>query len=228
LILKESLTNMKFTKLFCLLILISTLISNKLQAQNEGLGLWAGISLEKKIGKKFSINLNGQARLVENIRYTQTYLGEIGLSYKITKNWEISGYYRYVERRKNDLKEFKHRDRFYADLSYEHKIGILKFENRLRYQSQFKDNDGESDFDASYLRNKIELSYPNKSKFTPYVSGDLFYEIGGKIDQIRPKAGFSYKFAKQHSVDAFVFSNVDLVGTESSGAIIGLGYKFKF
>ena len=86
----------------------------------------------------------------------------------------------------------------------------------------------ETDFDTSYLRNKLEISYPNKSKFTPYISGDLFYEIGAKIDQIRPKAGVSYKFAKHHTVDVSVFSNVDLVGTESSGTIIGLGYKFKF
>lgn len=204
------------------------LIFNQTHAQNEGLGLWNSISIEKKIGKKFAVSLYGQARMVDNISYTQTYLGEVGLSYKIHKNWEISGYYRYIERRKNETKEFKHRDRFYADLSYERKVKFLKFENRLRYQSQFKDNDGETDFDASYLRNKLEISYPNKSKFTPYVSADLFYEIGAKVDQIRPKAGISYKFAKHHAIDVSVFSNIDLVGTESSGAIIGLGYKFKF
>jgi Protein of unknown function (DUF2490) len=216
-------------KIFLLLLAIFLLINIKTQAQTEGTALWSSISIEKKIGKKFAIELHGQSRMVENITYTQTYLGELGLSYKIHKNWEITGYYRYIQRRKNELKEFKRRDRFYADLVFDHKIWKLKFANRLRYQNQFRDNDGgESEFDSSYLRNKIELSYPNKSKFTPYISGDLFYEIGGKIDQIRPKAGVSFKFNKHHSVDASVFSNVDLIGTESSAAIIGLGYKFKF
>ena len=210
------------------ILLLLTLTFTEAYAQNEGLALWNSISVEKKITKKLSVSLSGQARIVENISYAQTYIGEVGLSYKFLKNFEISGNYRYTERRKNETKDFKSRHRFYADLSYERKLGFLKFENRLRYQSQFKDNDGETDFDTSYLRNKLEISYPNKSKFTPYISGDIFYEIGAKIDQLRPKAGVSYKFAKHHTVDVSVFSNVDLVGTESSGAIIGLGYKFKF
>lgn len=216
----------KFHLSFCAVLLLFT--SPKVHAQNEGLGLWSNISIEKKIGKKISITANGQARFVERISYAQTYFGELGLSYKLNKNWEISGYYRYSQRRKNELKDFKSRLRYYADLSFSHKIGKLKVENRLRYQSQFKDNDGETDFDTSYLRNKIEVSYPNKSIFTPYISGDVFYEIGGKIDQIRPKVGVSFKVTKHHSFDVSVFSNVDLIGTESSDAIVGLGYKFKF
>jgi hypothetical protein len=220
---------MKISLFYLLLFaLLFTFASHKTHAQIEGLGLWNSIGIEKKIGKKFSVTANGQVRYVANISYVQTYFGELGVSYKLSKSWEISGYYRYIQRRKNELKEFKNRLRYYADLSFNHKIGIVKFENRLRYQSQFKDNDGETDFDASYLRNKIEISYPNKSIFTPYLSGDVFYQIGGKIEQIRPKAGISLKFAKHHSVDVSVFSNVDLIGTESSDAILGLGYKFKF
>ena len=130
-----------------IILLLLTFTFNQLYAQNEGLALWNSISVEKKITKKLSVSLSGQARIVENISYAQTYLGEVGLSYKFLKNFEISGNYRYTERRKNEnIKTFKSRHRFYADLSYEQKLGFLKFENRLRYQSQFKDNDGGNRF----------------------------------------------------------------------------------
>lgn len=211
-------------KIIIIFALLLPIFSN---AQN-GLGLWTGASIEKKLNKKFSIELNGQARFVENISYVQTYLAELGVSYKIIKNLEISGYYRFINRRKNENKDFKVRHRFYGDLAYGQKLGPIKFAYRIRYQHQFRDNDGEIGFDTSYLRNKLEISYPNKSDFTPYISGDLFYEINGAgFDQLRPKAGVSYKINKKNSIDASIFTNIDLVGTESANPIINLTYKLK-
>lgn len=197
------------------------------QAQ-EGVSLWTGASIEKKLTKKFSVNLNTQARFVENITYTQTYLGEVGLSYKIMKNLELSGYYRFISRRKDEAADFKQRHRFYGDLAYSKKLGAIKLEYRLRYQHQFKDNDGEIGFDKSYWRNKLEVAYSNKSDFTPFISADLFYQIGSGFDQVRPKAGVTYKINKHHSVDGFIFTNIDLVGADKSNPVIGLNYKFKF
>lgn len=209
------------------LILITFLFLPFLSQSQDGLALWTGVGVEKKINKKFSVNLNAQARFVENLSFAQTYLGEVGLSYKIIKNLEITGYYRFINRRKDETKDFKNRHRFYGDLSYDKKLGVIKVGYRLRYQHQFKDNDGEIGFDASYWRNKLEVSYPNKTKFTPYISGDLFYQVGSGFDQLRPKAGISYKINKKSSIDASVFTNVDLVGTEKSNPIIGLTYKLK-
>jgi Protein of unknown function (DUF2490) len=197
-----------------------------LNAQN-GTGLWTGIAIEKKLTQKLSVNLNTQVRFADNISYAKTYFGEIGLSYRILKGLEIAGYYRLIDQRKNENKNFKIRQRYYADLSYEKKLGPIKFDYRLRYQYQFKDNDGVAEFEASYLRNKLEISYPNNTKFTPSLSADLFTEIGGKTDQIRPKFGVSYKINKQNSLDFSVFKNVDLINSNSSGPIIGLTYKLK-
>lgn len=208
---------------FIVLILFSVSTSF---AQN-GLGLWTGISINKKITDKFSVDINGQSRATDNISYFQSYLGEVGISYKLLKNWELAGYYRYISKRKTESKIFKNRHRFYGDISFEKKLGKLKFENRVRYQHQFKDNDGEIGFDKSYLREKIELSFPNKSKFKPYLSGDLFYQIGGNIDQIRPKVGTSYKINKRNSLDASIFTNYNLLISESISPIISISYKLK-
>lgn len=209
------------------IIFLFILCSNFSANAQTGLGLWASASVEKKLNKKFTISLDGQARFVENISYLQTYLADFGLDYKINKHFNIAGNYRFSSRRKNELKDFKNRHRFYGDLSYNNKFKKFKFENRLRYQHQFQDNDGEIGFDASYLRNKVEFSFPNKSKLTPYLSGDLFYKIGNQFDQVRPKIGATYKINKSNSIDASVLTNIDLTGIVPANPIIGFNYKLK-
>jgi hypothetical protein len=193
----------------------------------DGVGLRSGVSLQKKLTNKLTLNLNGQLRFNNDISYLQTYLFELGSEYKISKAFDAGIYYRFVNRKKNETKEFNQRHRFYADLGYGKKFGVIKFENRLRYQHQFKDNDGVTEFDASYIRDKIEVSYDSKSKFTPYLSNDFFFEIGSTINQLRPKIGVSYKINKKNAIDLSVFKDIDLVGTEAYGPVIGVVYKLK-
>jgi Protein of unknown function (DUF2490) len=193
----------------------------------EGTSLWTGLSIEKKVTTRVSVGFAAQIRMPENVSYTQSYLGELGVSYKLAKSWEVSGTYRYFNKRKDENKAWKSRHRFYTDLNYSHKFKHFKFENRLRYQHQFKDNDGEIGFDTSYLRNKVGLSYFNKSPLTPYLSGDLFYQIGYVMDQIRPEAGLGYKINKKNTVQLGLCQNIDLVNGLNSGAILRLNYKVK-
>ena len=135
---------------------------------------------------------------------------------------------RNANRRKDETKEYKMRHRFYVDLGYGKKLGFVKLENRLRYQHQYKDNDGVTEFDASYFRDKIEVSFPNKSKFTPYISNDFFINTSTGFDQIRPKVGVGYKFNKKHALDLGAFKDYDVVGTEKYSPVLVVNYKFKF
>ncbi len=213
---------MKKTFLLFLLLAPVTLMAQ------DGAGLRTGITLKKDLAKKWDLSAEFQTRFNDNISYLQTYMGELGLSYKIVKGLEASVYYRYTNRRKNETKAFKTRHRYYGDLSYGRKTGPVKLEYRLRYQHQFKDNDlGQAEFDHSYLRNKLEVQALNLGKFTPYLSADLFYQIGTGSDQLRPKAGVEYKFNKKHKIDLSVFKDIDLVGNEKYGPVIGLNYRIK-
>jgi hypothetical protein len=203
-------------------------------SQNPGLGLWSGVSLEKKFSKAFALQVNTQVRFSENVSVTRAFLGEVGLSYKLTKSWEISGFYRYTGRRKwnNETDAYYYRPyhRFYGQITYDHKIwGNLKLDYRLRYQNQFKDDAEGLVAAGSYIRNKVELSYKNPSRFTPFVSADLFYLVGIEFDQMRYKAGITVDLTKAQSLDVSVFKDVAMSGSEeSSGAIIGVTYKVKF
>ncbi|MEZ4905964.1 MAG: DUF2490 domain-containing protein [Spirosomataceae bacterium] len=200
-------------------------------AQAPDIGLWTGVGAEKKLNKKFSVNLNAQLRLTDNVSILRTYLAETGLSYKINKHWEITGYYRYIGRRKKNEAgtdyEYRPYHRFYADLAYDHKLWKLKFDYRLRYQNQFQDNDNGSENNASYIRNKFEISWPNKSPFKPYISTDLFYQIGSTFDQMRNKGGVEIALGKKHKLDISAFTNYQLVGKQQNRLLIGCMYKVK-
>lgn len=208
------------------LCLVLMVISLEMLYAQDGIGLRSGISMDKKISKRFKINAVGQFRFNNNISYLQTHMFELGGIYKYSKAFDAAVFYRFMNRRKGPTKEFKNKHRFYVDLGYNKKMWLLKVENRLRYQHQFKDNDGVNEFDASYIRSKLGASYPNKTKFTPYVSNDFFFKIGGTFDQIRPKIGCSYEINKKNEVDVSVFKDVVLVGTERYGPVFGLVYKF--
>jgi hypothetical protein len=208
-------------------VFIALLMLGYVSFAQDGLGLRAGLNLEKKITKKVTVDFLAQARFNNDISYLQTYLFEVGAGYKLPFGFDISAYYRFANRRKDETKEFKARHRYYADLGYGKKLGFIKLENRLRYQHQFKDNDGVTEFDASYIRDKIEVSFPSKSKFTPYLSNDFFVEIGGKLDQLRPKVGVTYKHNKKNSVDFSVFNDIDLIGGEKYSPVLGFTYKYR-
>ncbi|WP_428654862.1 DUF2490 domain-containing protein [Runella sp.] len=214
---------------FPLLFLLLPFLS---YSQATDIGLWAGVGAEKKINKKWSINVNVQTRFTDNISVLKAYLGEAGLSYKLNKHWEVSGYYRYIGRRKkNEDKtgyEYRSYNRFYADLAYDHKIWKLKFDYRLRYQNQFQDDESAAENNSSYIRNKFELSYPNKSRFTPYISTDIFYEIGADFDQMRNKAGIEIAINKTNKLDLSGFTDYRLVGSQENRFLIGVAYKVKF
>lgn len=204
----------------------------------QDLGLWTGVSTDYQLSKSLALHANAQVRFSDNIQVTRAYLGELGLSYKLTKHLKVSGFYRYTGRlklnRETETWYYRPYHRFYGELSYDQKLGkFLKLDYRLRYQNQFKDDNDAVVADKSYLRNKLELSFRNSSRFTPFVSADLFYRIdqgdGSRgFDQVRYKAGTNIQIAKAHSLDIFIFTNAPLGdNTEPMTPILGSTYKLK-
>ncbi len=204
-------------------------------AQTNDTGIWSGVSIEKKITKNLSVNLNGQHRLMNNFGTTRSWIGEAGLSYKPFKGLEVSLMYRYIYfndyKPKKNIYVYESRRRFYGDVSYQFKIKNFKIENRLRYQDQYKDNaGGELISDKSYLRYKISLDYDTDTRFTPFISSDFFYQLGGiGIDQVRMKAGVSTKITKHQSIDIAPFVNLPINDpTSGKDFVISVNYKVKF
>lgn len=215
-------------------LLALALLAASAQAQGPGLGLWTGVSVEKKFTKNFAVQANAQTRFTEDVSLLGSYLGEVGLQYKLGKNWELGGFYRYIGRRKwnREIQDWYYRPyhRFYGELSYDQKFWkALKLQYRLRYQHQFRD-DAEDGIvvTGNYLRNKLELGYANKSRFTPYVSADVFYRLGTGVDQIRYRGGVNVALTKTQSVDLFAFNDTPVGTTDPSEFVLGVTYKLRF
>jgi len=153
-----------------------------------------------------------------------------GAAYKLNKHWEVAGFYRFIGRRdwkpNREVYVTEQRHRFYADLSYDHKLWKLKFENRLRYQNQFTDVTKEQ-ANRDYMRDKIELSYPNKSRFTPGVSADIFYGFGLGFDAVRYRANLDIKLNKHNAISLYGFTEQELIGTRDPTFTLGVTYKIK-
>lgn len=219
-------------KIYLSILLIMT--PGFILAQDRTTNLWAGLGVTKSLGAGFSANVNAQWRFTEDFTTLGSYIGEAGVGYKINKHWKAELNYRYIGRRKYDKSEasyyYRPYHRFYGDISYDRKIfSLLKLDYRIRYQNQFKDDEGSIENDKSYIRNKLELAYPNKSRFTPFVSADLFYQLKGEFDEIRYKGGVDVKLSKKHSLNAGVFTSQELgAATVVKDLTIVVGYKFKF
>ena len=211
--------------------LLSLLLPMASLAQSRNTNLWAGISVSKNITKKISLELDGQWRLNNNLSTTGAYIAELGAGYKFNKHWEINAFYRFISRRKYDKGDesyvFKSYHRFYSNLIYDRKIAFIKLTYRLRYQNQFKDDNGALENDKSYLRNRLELAYPNKTKFTPAVSADLFYRIGEAFDEVRYKAEVDYKINKKNMVTVGGFISHEFANSGLDDFTILLTYKLK-
>ncbi|WP_025764616.1 DUF2490 domain-containing protein [Dyadobacter tibetensis] len=211
---------------------ILAILALPLSAHAQGVGLWTGASVEKKLNKSFSLDLSGQARFSENANILNAYLGEAGLEYKINKFLDASIYYRYIGKRKLDKTDadyfYRSYHRFYGNVKFDHDLtNWLKFDYRFRYQHQFKDDDAGLTTTGSYFRHKFEFSYQNKSRFSPYVSADVFYLIGNGFDQVRYKTGVEIDLAKRNSLDISVFQDRAFKGGSSEPVVINLGYKLK-
>ncbi len=203
-------------------------------AQVNDAGLWASVSVEKKITKKISATLSEEFRFNENITELGTAFTEAGVDYKVIKNLTAGVAYRFIQKRKvDDFYSLRHR----AIFALTYKIKIKKFELTIkeRFQMQYADVNTSEDGKISeqYLRSKLTLRYNSQKKYTPFISAELFYQLnnpaGNEFDNVRYAAGFDYKINKFHSVDLFYLINREFnVNNPWTEYITGMAYNYTF
>ena len=202
----------------------------KTNAQVNDAGLWLNINVEKKITQKFSTQFTHCFRLNENFSELGTSFSEIGMSYKIIKPLTVGGFYRYSKKRRvDDFYSTGHRYSF--NISYKLKIKQFKISFREQFQSGYKDLGARemSYIPKKHLRSKISVAYDLEKKYSPFVSYELFYEIGEYIDNVRYKAGVDYEFNKFHTFNAYYMIDKEKnVKNPWTNYVFGIGYNFTF
>jgi len=204
-----------------------------LEGQNRDAGLWTSVSFEAKLVKKLSASISQEFRFNENITELGTALTDAGIDYKLSKHFQFSVNYRYIQKHLSD-NNYSFRHRFYVDVKYEKKKKPFQIQFRSRLQDQYADIGRASDggIPEYYLRNKMSLNLDMDKAYSPYISIELFSPLNFPrtyaFDNIRASAGVEYSITKHQKVDMYYMIQKELnVNRPGTGFVVGLGYSYK-
>lgn len=139
------------------------------------LQLWTGVKVAKTFAKDWTISLEEEVRLKNNISQVNNYFTEAGLRYRINKNFSLGAAYRFTRDQKKDS-SYVNQSRYHFDLRYKGKIDFLTIYYRVRYQKE----SGELEiFDsavpyARYFRNRLGIRMNNLKYIEPYATAEIF------------------------------------------------------
>jgi hypothetical protein len=210
-------------------------ICNLATAQVNDAGLWASLSIEKKVTQRLSIGLTEELRFNENISELATMFTDLGVGYKFFKDevLGISANYRYI-RKKSVEDYYSSRHRWYGDLTLKKKFGMITPSIRTRFQSQFRDEGTtEASWNAEYyMRNRLMLKFDLEKKYRPYLGAELYTQLdGGDMlnDNVRISAGVDYSFNEQSAVNlGYLLDREFNVNNPVRNYVITVGYGFSF
>lgn len=141
------------------------------------LGLWTELKITKSFLKDFSISASQQFRLNEDFAEPDDWISELGVGYKINKNFSLGANGRYTKNYKyNEPVQNDYRYNF--DVKYDGKLVTnLKLYYRLRYQKEFYGNSVGNQFLHYYetaFRHRIKLGWKKSELHTFYSSAEIF------------------------------------------------------
>ncbi len=224
-----------------LLLSVACLSSTSLCAQTvyPDFGMWNTISVEKKINKKFSVSIDEEFRLKENLSKINLFYTNLGINYKISKKVKAALIYRNTQKATDD-QGFDIKHRIMLDIVYKEKLS-KKFVFQFRQRFQFENNNIYSSRDGryieSFLRSKFELGYNYSKKLKAYLSEELRFQLHDPrnaesdygLHRFRTALGFDYNLNADHTVGIYyLMQNEIAVYKPNELSIIGLQYGFQF
>ena len=161
--------------LFLLLNMVFSLHGQETRVVRD-LHLWTGVQLEKTLAKDWTISLSEEIRFKKDVSELNNYFTDLGLEYRINRNFSLQGNYRFTRDRKKDL-SFENLSRYNFDLKYKGKLDFLTVKYRLRYQKEvegFRLYDQNIPFEK-HLRHRLTLKINSMKIVEPYMSGEVFH-----------------------------------------------------
>jgi hypothetical protein len=203
-------------------------------AQEKDAGLWVSVSLEKKISSFFDVELSQEFRFYENVSELGSAFTEASLQYKIFRKLRVGAEYRFIQSRRLD-DSYRLRHRYAFQMIYIYDIQRFSFRLREKFQSRYTEVYSSEDglIPKNMLRNRLMITYDLNKRYTPYLSGEIYYQLnnpkGNEIDKVRYKAGYDYELNKHHSLSIGYLIDQELnQNNPLTDFVIDIGYKFTF
>ena len=218
-----------FKKNVSIYVLLALLHTAFVFSQDSETSYRTAFSLEKKITKKFSIELTPEVRYDQNFEFS-SYLIKTSLDYKFNKWLSAGAQYRLkgLQSDTDEGSEIDYSNRFAFDATT--KIKIDRFTPKFRLQfSNYSDFDNETEDKTNYLRYRFGTDYSIKgSKITPYASIEFFQKMSnGLISKTRYSLGAEYKLNKHNALE-IGYALDQKHKKEENNNIVELNYKYKF
>jgi len=209
-------------------------------AQVNDAGLWTSLCLEKKITPRFSLELTEELRFNENVTELGTFFTEAGESYKVTKWFKVSAYYRFTNKRQID-DYYSKRHQISLDLTFRKKFKPIIIAFRTKFKGEYRDiNSSEyGRMPYIYSENKLTLKYDLRGKFQPYIFVETFTPIwrpektsrpqGVFLDQAKYCIGTDYTINRRHALNFYYLIQKEYnVNNPQCEFIGGIGYCYSF
>lgn len=144
----------------------------------KDLQLWTGVKIEKTFLKDWTLSLEEEIRFKTNVSEINNFFTELGLRYRINKNFALGTAFRYTSD-KNSLNQYDPLARYHFDLRYRGKLDFLSIQYRFRYQREVE---GMNFFDPNTLneklfRNRFRVKLNSLEIMEPYISAEILQEI---------------------------------------------------
>ncbi|MCY7411363.1 MAG: DUF2490 domain-containing protein [Chitinophagales bacterium] len=185
-------------KLFFTIILLLA-FTNSGYSQIQDFKGKIAFGLKKKISKSFSFTLYNEETFSQNLAELGTSFFDLGLNYKINKNFILGANYRFTLQR-TLLNYYDERSMIYGDITYSKGIKKFSFSLRARIQNSFNPIViGETKQNSvAYNRDKLTLRYRINYYLIPFVSGEIYVPINhpthDQIDKEKGTIGIYYNF----------------------------------
>ena len=215
-----------------LLILLSTIVSIQcISAQTTG--EWLGAELELNLPRKFTFNVSGEARILNNQINLYKYLTQFDLGYELHKRVDLGVSYR-SEWRKEKNGYYYYRDKMFAEVKLNYPVNRFKLKDRIRYQRRTKSyiNNDWALIPMHHIRNKFEVSYNiPKNKITPLASFELFFPMNSfnntVVDEYRIAVDIKYPLSKKQAIKTGILYSRELYFDTLYAILFRFTYTFK-
>ncbi len=205
--------------------------------QSQDAGMWNTVTIQHTFTKKTSLVIDQEFRLRENYQRINLFYTNIGVDYKLNKNFKISPSYRFIQKKLLD-NGYSFRHRLMLDITIKKKFfKKLTLSERARYQIEVADyhTSEKGKLAEQFLRFKTDIKYDITEKISPYVSCEFRLQLrdpkgqgplyDGAFHRIRNVLGVEYKQSDKHSFNLYYLYQTEFnINTPESIYILGLGY----
>jgi long-subunit fatty acid transport protein len=217
-----------------LLAIFALTFSVSVCAQRSDFQMWNTLSINKEITDKFTVGIDQELRLRDNLSTLHMLYTNVGMSYKFNDHFKASLVYRFIDRHKEDL-TWGIRHRIYTDLIFRIKPADFTFAYRARFQAEWRAQGYTGEFAGVpevYMRNQVKAAYKATSDLEPYLGIEVRWQLQNaripyheSVDRARYFAGVNYEINKHNTVGTYflIQKEVNVIDRQSL-CVWGLEY----